>query len=213
VSQVNLLPREILQGQKTKRLTLMVIIAGAVVLALIVGFFLLQGAKLSTVNDEIAAQQQQNDAIQAQIDGLVKFENLQVQAQQKESLLNAAYAGEVALSGVLMDLSRVMPSDEYLNSFSVTLQTTAPTDTTGTTTTTTGTTFVGTMAADGAVIGFDTLSVWLTRLEQVQGWANPWMSNISAAETPANSYTFSTSIDLTQDAVTQRGSAGVTAGG
>lgn len=210
MSQVNLLPREILQGQKTKRLTLMVIVAGAVVLALIVGFFLLQGTRLGSVNDDIAAQQQQNQQIQDQIDGLQRFEDLQVQAQQKESLLNAAYAGEVAMSGLLMDLSRVIPGDEYLTSFSVTLQTTAPTDTTGVTT---GTTFVGTMSADGEAIGFNTLSVWLTRLEQVQGWANPWMSNISALDAPPDSYTFSTSVDLTQDAVTQRGAAGVIAGG
>lgn len=210
MSQVNLLPREILQGQKTKRLTLMVIVAGAVVLALIIGFFLLQGTRLGSVNDDIAAQQQQNQQIQDQIDGLQRFEDLQVQAQQKESLLNAAYAGEVAMSGLLMDLSRVIPGDEYLTSFSVTLQTTAPTDTTGVTT---GTTFVGTMSADGEAIGFNTLSVWLTRLEQVQGWANPWMSNISALDAPPDSYTFSTSVDLTQDAVTQRGAAGVIAGG
>lgn len=210
MSQVNLLPREILQGQKTKRLTLMVVLAGAVVLALIVGFYLLQGTRLSSVNGDIAAQKQQNDQIQTQIDGLQRFEQLQVEAQQKQSLLEAAYAGEVAMSGVLMDLSRVMPSDEYLTAFSVSLQTTAPTDTTGPTT---GTTFVGTMSADGEALGFDTLSVWLTRLEQVQGWANPWMSNISALDAPADAYTFSTSIDLTQDALTQRGGAGVVAGG
>lgn len=210
MSQVNLLPREILQGQKTKRLTLMVIVAGAVVLALIVGFFLLQGTRLGSVNDEIAAQQQQNAAVQSKIDGLQRFEDLQVQAQQKQSLLNAAYAGEVALSGVLMDLSRVIPSDEYLTSFSVTLQAPASTGTTGAVT---GSTFVGTMSAASAAIGFDTVSVWLTRLEQVEGWANPWVSSIAATDSPPDSFTFSTTIDLTQDALTQRGAGGTIAGG
>src|SRR5439155_107433 len=77
----------------------------------------------------------------------------------------------------LMDLSRVIPSDAYLDTFTATI-TGPPAATTGGTTTTTP--LIGTMITGGQAIGFDSLSIWLTRLELVQGWVNPWMPTITA---------------------------------
>jgi Tfp pilus assembly protein PilN len=209
MSQVNLLPPDILQGQRYRRLTLTVLAVGAVVLALIVGFFLVQVGKLGSVNDDVADAKRNNTLLQTQIDSLQKYEDLQVQAQQAEGQLAAAYAGEVSFSGMLMDLSRVIPSDMYLTTFTATI--TAPAPTTGTTTTTTP--LIGTMSMGGEAIGFDSLSEWLTRLEMVQGWVNPWMPTISADSAVPNAWTFTTSVDLTQDAETPRGQGQVTSGG
>ena len=69
------------------------------------------------------------------------------------------------------------------------------------------------MAFAGATLHFDSLSTWLTRLEGVQGWANPWMSNISQDASVAGAFTFDTSVDLTQDALTERGKAGAAVSG
>ena len=54
MSQVNLLPHDVQQGQRYRRLTLTVLAGGAVVLALIIAFFLLQVGKLGSVNDDVA---------------------------------------------------------------------------------------------------------------------------------------------------------------
>jgi Tfp pilus assembly protein PilN len=210
MSQVNLLPPDILQGQRYRRLSLTVLAVGAVVLALIVGFFLVQVGKLGSVNDDVADAKRNNTLLQTQIDSLQKYEDLQVQAQQAEGQLAAAYAGEVSFSGMLMDLSRVIPSDMYLTTFTATI-TGAPAPTTGTTTTTTP--LIGTMSMGGEAIGFDSLSEWLTRLEMVQGWVNPWMPTISADSAVPNAWTFTTGVDLTQDAETARGQGQVTSGG
>jgi hypothetical protein len=72
---------------------------------------------------------------------------------------------------------------------------------------------IGTMTTGGEAIGFDSLSIWLTRLELVQGWVNPWMPSIAADTTVPNAYTFTTSVDLTQDVETPRGRGEVTADG
>src|SRR5205823_1470476 len=117
MSQVNLLPPDILQGQRYRRLTLTVLAAGAIVLALIVVFFFIQVGRLGAVNDDIAAKEQTNAELQSQIDSLQKYDDLQTQAQQAQTQLDAAYAGEVSFSGMLMDLSRVIPSDAYLDTF------------------------------------------------------------------------------------------------
>jgi Tfp pilus assembly protein PilN len=210
MSQVNLLPPDILQGQRYRRLTLTVLAAGALILALIIIFFLVQVGRLGSVNDDIAAKEQTNAQLQSQIDSLQKYDDLQVQAQQAQSQLDAAYAGEVSFSGMLMDLSRVIPSDAYLDTFTATI-TGPPAATTGGTTTTTP--LIGSMTTGGQAIGFDSLSIWLTRLELVQGWVNPWMPTISANPAVPNAFTFTTSVDLTQDVETPRGRGEVTADG
>ncbi len=171
MSQVNLLPPDILQGQRYRRLTLTVLAAGAIVLALIVVFFFIQVGRLGAVNDDIAAKEQTNAELQSQIDSLQKYDDLQTQAQQAQTQLDAAYAGEVSFSGMLMDLSRVIPSDAYLDTFAATI--TGP----------------------------------------PRGWVNPWMPTITANATVPNAFTFTSSVDLTQDVETPRGRGEVTAGG
>jgi len=211
MSQVNLLPHDVQEGQRYRRLTALVLLAGAIVLAVILGLFFLQVGKLSSVNHDVESAEQNNQEIQTQITDLQKYEDLQVQAQAAQAELSAAYAGEVSFSGMLMDLSRVIPSDMYLTTFTSTVS--GPPASTGTSTTNPSTALIGTMNMGGEAIGFDSLSTWLTRLETVQGWVNPWMPTISADSSIANAFTFSTSVDLTEDAETARGQGQVDTGG
>ena len=207
MSRVNLLPQEIKKGQQTRRRTALVVIAGAVVVGVIIFLWVLQGVNLSSVNDDIDAQNTTNVSLQERIAGLQKYADLQAQAQQQAQLLASAYADEVAYSGVLVDVSKVIPPDMFLTSYSSTIDTTAVASSTSTTT------FVGTMAFSGSTLHFDSLSTWLTRLEEVDGWANPWTSNISQDGSVSGAYTFDTTVDLTQDALTQRGAVGQAASG
>jgi hypothetical protein len=115
----------------------------------------------------------------------------------------------VSFSQMLMDLSRTIPSDAYLDSFNASV--TAPGA--GTVPVTPATGFVGSFTAGGAADGLESLASWLTRLESVKGWVNPWFS--SATETGANTglYTFTSGVDLSQDSLTARGRGGVPGGG
>jgi Tfp pilus assembly protein PilN len=210
VSQVNLLPPDILQGQRYRRVTGLVIFAGAVIAGLIILFYLVQVGRLGAVNDDIAAQQVTNASIQSQISGLQKYADLQSEAQQQQQLLSEAYSGEVSYSGLMMDMSRVIPSDAYLSAMSVT--TPGATTTTGATTTP-ATQFIGTMTTSGHAIGFDSLSQYLNSLAAVNGWENPWMPSITADTEIQDSFTFTTSVDLSDAALTPRGRGEVTTGG
>lgn len=208
MSRVNLLPSDIKKGQELRRRTVLVLVGAAAVIGVIILLWVFQGMRLSGINDDIGAQEQTNANLQQEIDDLQKFEDLQVQAQQQEQLLAAAYANEVAYSSVLVDVSKVIPPDMYLSSYSSTVDTTAVASTDPTTPT-----FVGTMAFAGSTLHFDSLSTWLTRLEGVQGWANPWMSNISQDSSVAGAFTFDTSVDMTQEALTVRGKESAVSGG
>ena len=197
MSQVNLLPPEIIAGQKTKRLTGLVILGGGVLAVLVLAFFLLQIGRLNSVEDDIAAQQRTNNAIQDEIDGLVKYEDLQVLAQQRQALLDAAYRDELSFSQALMDVSRITPSDSYLNSLSITVSGGVPNDN--------GVTFVGTVSLAGQAIGVDTVAQWINLLEEVTGWVNPWVPALSTTDPVKDVRDFSASVDLTNDALTPRG--------
>jgi Tfp pilus assembly protein PilN len=207
VSQVNLLPPELRARQKTKQLTTLIVGAGVALIVLLVGFWFLQGQKLSGVNEDVAAQNLTNSGLQTQIDQLQEFQQLQEQAAAQQTLLTTAFAGEVSFSQMLMDLSRTIPSDAYLDSFNASLVGPAV----GTVPATTS--FVGAFTATGASDGLESLASWLTRLESVKGWVNPWFS--SATETAANTglYTFSSGVDLSEDSLTARGREGVSGGG
>jgi Tfp pilus assembly protein PilN len=210
MSQVNLLPPDILQGQRYRRRTYSIAALGAVIIAVILAFFFLQVGRLSTVNGDIEDAQQTNTSLQTQIDENQKYEDLQVQAQQAQGQLDAAYAGEVSFSGMLMDLSRVIPSDAFLTSMSTTITPTSSAEGAETTTTTP---LIGTMTMSGEAIGFDSLSQFLTQLQMVQGWVNPWMPTISADTEVPNAFTFTTSVDLTDEVETPRGRGEVPSGG
>jgi Tfp pilus assembly protein PilN len=213
VSQVNLLPPELLARQKTRRLTSLVVGAGAVLIALLVVFWFLQGQKLAGVNDDIAAQNAVNAQLQQEIDNLAEAEALQAEAASKQQLLSEAYAGEVSWSQFLMDMSLVIPSDAYLKSLAATLTAASTTADTSTTSGTSGaTSFAGGFTVTGGADGFDSLASWLTRVESVRGWVNPWLSG--ATETAAHSglYTFDSGADLSDEALTARGSQAATGG-
>ena len=197
MSQVNLLPPEIRQRAQTRKLTLMVVGAGLVALVLVGFFFVLQSANLARVQDDLAAQEARNAAIDKQIAGLQEFAQLQTEATEKQALLQAAFASEVSFSGVLLDLSRVIPSDAYLTTFSAQV---APPSTDLTTTSS----LIGTMTAAGQAQGADSLASWITRLESVKGWVNPWISTFAEAGSNTDRFTFNSGADLTNDVLTDR---------
>ena len=210
MSQVNLLPPELRARQKTRQLTTLIGGAGAAIVLLLLGFWFLQGQKLAGINDDIAAQKLTNSGIQQQIDGLQEFQQLQSDAQAQQGLLSKAYAGEISFTQMLLDLSRTIPSDAYLDSFSANL---ASASASLGVAALPGTDFVGSFSAGGAADGLESLASWLTRLESVKGWVNPWFS--TAAETDANSglYTFTSGVDLSRDLLTARGGGSASSGG
>jgi Tfp pilus assembly protein PilN len=176
-------------------------IAGAVVLLMLFGFYLLQETTLSGVESDIDDQLVTNESIRVQIADKQKFADLQAEAIVKETQLAEAYAGEVSFSSMLMDVSRVVPSDAYLDTLGIQLVEALPTDTP---TTTTPTGLVGTITMGGKAVSVDSISVFLGRLEQVKGWVNPWANTITE-DAGVNGFAYAIQVDLSDEVVTPRG--------
>jgi Tfp pilus assembly protein PilN len=199
VSQVNLLPPELRQRQATRRSTSLAVAGGLVLVALVVGFSFLRASELSQKQEDLAAQSDVNARVQQQIAELQKYGELQAQLQTKEQLIDKVYANEVSWSGILLDVSRVIPADAYLTALTGTV---APPSSEAT-----GATpgLIGSVSFTGSVKGADTLAAWLTRLEQVKGWVNPWTNSASESGPFTRIYQFQSGVDLSSDVVTKRG--------
>ncbi len=213
MSQVNLLPPEILQRQRYRRLSLLVMLAAGVALFFVLAFYLLQVSNLSSVRSDISDQEDTNAQIQTEIDGLQEFAALRADAEAKQALLLQVYAGEVSFSGVLMDLSNVIPSDSYLQDLSVQVTSTAPvvdgTVVPAADAVTTG--LIGQITATGRAANIDAVATFITRMESVAGWENPWVSTLSVEEDGIVS--FSMGADLSAEVLTPRGAGEATGEG
>ncbi len=197
MSQVNLLPPEVRERQRARRRTALVALAGALALAIVVGASALQVVGLRRVEGELAAQERVNAELEAEVASLQEFADLEAQLQAQRQLVDAVFLGEVSFSRVLLDVSRTIPDNAFLTELSA--QITAPTQ---------GTepgAVVGSLSFSGTVGDIDALAAFLTRLEQVRGWVNPWTSNAQETGPFTGQYDFSAGADLSVEALTRRG--------
>ncbi len=196
MSEVNLLPPEIRAAQRQRRMAGVVALAGFGVIGLILLFYVLQVGRLGGVRSDIEDQERTNATLRAQIENLREFDELRARAQAKQELLNEVFANEISFSGLLMDVSRVIPTNAALTSMSAASQDPAPT-------TGGATLLMGRIDVAGLALDYDTLASWLTRLERVRGWVNPWITSIADPE--AGPITYTSGVDLTEAVVTARG--------
>jgi Tfp pilus assembly protein PilN len=198
MTQVNLLPSELRAREARRRLTSVVVFVGVIVLGLIGLFYFFQVMNLSRARDDLAAQEAVNQQLQAQINDLQRFQELQNQLQTRQQLVDSVYVGEVSWSTVLVDISHVIPSDAYLTSLTGAISQ-------GTEAPSTGGALIGNIQFTGVVKNTDPLATWLTRLDQVDGWENAWMTSATESSPFSRIYTFDSGIDLSVDAATRRG--------
>ena len=206
MSQVNLLPPELRERQAIRRTTSLVVAAGLAALALIGIFYFFQVQRLSQVQSDLEAQQSANARLVSQIASLREFAALQAELAAKEALIDVIFVNEVSWSSALLDVSRVIPDASYLTNLTGQIVATVAGEVVAEPTGgTPETTLVGNMTFAGVANQTATIATWITRLEQVQGWVNAWVNSAQEDAPGSRIYTFSNGLDLTQEAVTERG--------
>jgi Tfp pilus assembly protein PilN len=193
MTQVNLLPPEVRERQRTRQLTVAILFGAAAVVALLLILFVLQSSKLSSANKELTAQQDVNRTLQGRIASLAQFQQLRQQVNDQQALLTGLLEGQVLWSGVLQDVSMVIPSSAYLTQLSGNLNP-APA--------TAG--LIGSLQFNGVSLDQPTVADWLTRLEEVKGWVNSWVSSDTKGTDASGNpvINFTGTVDLTTEATT-----------
>lgn len=223
MTQVNLLPGDVKERQRTRQLMAAVILAVGAVVALLFVVFMLQAAKLSDANHKLQAQEALNADINSQIVQLQPFADLKSQVAAREALTAAALDGQVLWSGVLRDVSMVIPDKVWLSGMVGALNppaaaaapvapptpgaTPSPgaTPAAPTTPAVTGPALIGTIQFTGFADDLPSVAQWLSRLERVTGWANPWISTATAVDENGPSIQWTGSLDLSDQATVQGG--------
>jgi Tfp pilus assembly protein PilN len=194
VTQVNLLPTDINVEQQARRITALVTGAGVAVVGLLFFIFVLQSARLMQVQDTLSETQRTNAGLSTEIASLTRFAELKRNVAAREALLASVESGEVQWSGILRDVSVVQPDQMVLTGLTGSVGSTDAVALAGA-----GANLIGSIQFSGLVIDNPTLAKWLTRLEEVTGWVNPWVGSATRDETTGR-VTFSGTVDLTGEA-------------
>jgi Tfp pilus assembly protein PilN len=193
MTQVNLLPQDVRQRQRTRRMTLAVAAGATGVVALLLFVFLLQVGRLATAKHDLARQESVNAGISTQISGLQRFATLKQTVSDRVGLETDVLRSQVLWSGVLRDVSMVIPGQMWLTSMTGTAS-----DVFQTSVAPTGDeVLVGTISFSGVAFDHPTVAKWLTRLEQVDGWVNSWISTASKSDMNGTTVvTFNGTVDI-----------------
>ena len=207
--RVNLLPPEIYERQRIRRRTGAVVAVGLIILLAIGAFYFLQVVRLNEVEENVAAQEARNAELQAQINDLQDIAALETEIAATRGLLNDLLADRVLWSGVLRDISLVIPGEAWLNGLTGTagVPTSGETATEVTTPTTPGTTggLVGQITFNGFAFEHRDVALWLARLEDVRGFVNPWLSSSTKSLIGLEEVVqFTSSVDLSEQALARR---------
>lgn len=171
MTQVNLLPSDVRQRLKTRQLTVLVGMVGAIVVAALLFFFVLQSGKLASANNDLAAAKATNSQLQGQIDSLQRYKVLDDQVTAQQTTVQTAKSGTVEFSGVLHDISMVIPSTVYVTGMTGTLSLGD-----GAATQPNSGNVIGNIQFQGSASDHLAVATWLTRLAQVNGWNNSWIT-------------------------------------
>ena len=196
MTQVNLLPSDVRQRLRTRQLTLLVGLVAAIVVAALLGLFVLENGKLSSANNDLTAAKAKNNSLQATVTSLQRFKVLDDQRIAQKQTVATAKSGIVPFSSVMHDLSMVIPSTVYMNSVTATLQLGDGASTEGS-----ASGVVGNIQFQGSASDHLAVALWLVRLAQVTGWDNSWITASTKKATEgtgsaSNFVDFTGSVDL-----------------
>ncbi|MCK8114410.1 PilN domain-containing protein [Anaerosoma tenue] len=117
--RVNLLPPEILERRQAERRIIWVVVAAIVIAVLLAGVWGVANYRLQNKKDELAAVQQEAQAIQAQADQLAIFETRASELEERQATVQAALGGRIDWAKLLDEVSLVLPSDLWVQTMAV----------------------------------------------------------------------------------------------
>jgi Tfp pilus assembly protein PilN len=205
--RVNLMPPEIAEAERFRRLQLAM--GGAVVVSAALVAMLYQHAKsgISSAQSQLDAAKTQQTSLQTKLGSLSQVSTVFADVQTKQNLLHDAMGSEIRWSYMLNDLLLRIPSNVWLTS----IQANETVAGIGQATTTTTVPSLGTDAGIGSVtfngVAFrhDDVAAWLDALAKEKGFSDPNFSN--STETAIGTrgvVAFGSSVGLNPDALSNR---------
>jgi Tfp pilus assembly protein PilN len=183
--RVNLLPPEIAEAKKAKRIQGALGVAGLASLALVGGLYLMANQSLSSAQTDLASAQEQKGQLQSQKAQYAGVTATIAAANAAQAQLVTAMADEVRYSQLLNDLSLAVPSTVWLKSLAYAPAAAAPgamPATPAVAGAVAAPTQVGTLTVSGVGFQHDDVALWLEALSKLtKTYANPYFTNSTEA--------------------------------
>ena len=113
--RIDLLPVAYVQRRQERRNVSYVLIVGAVIVLLLIGWYFLLRSDISEARDELAGINAQNAALQAQIDELQHFAALDAEVKAKRTALQTVFAGDIDWPAIMTEIAMVVPGEVWLD--------------------------------------------------------------------------------------------------
>ncbi|HVF19314.1 MAG TPA: PilN domain-containing protein [Mycobacteriales bacterium] len=198
VARVNLLPPEIAEAQRARKIQagLAAAVIGAV--AVVGVLYLVEASKLKDAESDLVVAQQRGAALQTERAQLQSVADTYAAVAAKEALLRSALTQDVAWSGYLNDLMLTIPDNVWLTSMAATvggagsvLPGSPPA--------------IGTVTFAGMAFDHDDVATWLEVLSRQKGFSNAYFTSSSKSSIGTRDlYGFASSVTLNEAALSNR---------
>lgn len=196
---VNLLPPEIAEARRTRRAQAAMSAAVLLAVAVVGGLYYQAHRDVREGQATLAAAHAEQARLQGQVRSYRGVAEVQAELSARAALLAEAMGQEIQWSGYLNDLSLKIPANVWLTSM------TASQGTSGVTPVGAGAPTIGTITFGGTAFTHDDVATWLDGLATEKGYTNPYFTSSSEAQTAGrNTVTFSSTVQLTPDALSGR---------
>lgn len=207
--RIDLLPAAYLERRAQRRNIALVFVAGALVVVMLIGWFLLLTTQVSDARNELAAARARNQALQAEIAELQRFADLEAEVQSKRTALQTVFAGDIDWPAVMTEIAMVIPGDVWLQSFQTSAGTTA-----GATPVTSESNPIrlsnkspfGRISFAGTSVCMPGVPKWLIRLGTVKDFSAIWLTNAAEQDTRpgCEPVTFQSTVELSETSLSKR---------
>ena len=208
--RIDLLPPVYVRRRRERRDIALVIVAGFVIFALLVGWYILLGIRVNNANAELADVQARNLALQQDIAKLQRFVELQNEVDTKRASLQLVMQGDVDWPAVMTEIAMVIPGEVWLNTLTASAGTTEGAQPVGSETSPVPLSAeepFGRISFTGSSLTMPGVAKWMVRLESVEEFFAVYLSRASKSEPGAEGppiISFDSTLELGTEAASQR---------
>lgn len=209
LASVNLLPPEIFEAARFRKLQFGLAGVGLAAIAVVGALTYQAHHSVSAANDQLTQAQSAQTTLQTQLSGLQSVRDVYAQVAAKQTMLTHAMGNEIRWSTYLTDISLRVPSNVWLTNMTATetgaLATSAPgaAPAGGASPLTAG--GIGTVQFSGVAFSHDDVATWLDALAKEKGFTNVYFtSSTKGAIGPREVVNYVSQVTLSQAALSGR---------
>ncbi|MGH2693884.1 MAG: PilN domain-containing protein [Actinomycetota bacterium] len=213
--RIELLPTRYAERRRQRQTVGVIVGVGVVAVVLLVAWWFLLETQISDERDELAQVRAQNQQLQAQIDELARFAELDREVRDKETALQTVMVGDVDWPRLMTELAMVVPGEVWLQNLSASAAVLEGATAVGTETAVvriSPNTPFGRVQFTGNSLTMPGVAKWLIRLASVRQFEAIWLNNASRPEeegTTVPVVDFDNTIELNRKAASERFQGGI----